>query len=46
MIEWLQLFFQGVKQFWNNSCVISLKTYAKKAVVKSLTSFSFHFFLT
>ena len=39
------------EQIWNNFCVISLKTYNKKQklrsfLVKSLTSFSFHFFLT
>ena len=45
MIKWHELFFQGVKQIWNNICVISLKTYPKKCkkprslTVKSLTSF-------
>ena len=45
MIKWHELFFQGVKQIWNNICVVSLKTYPKKCkkprslTVKSLTSF-------
>ena len=35
--EWLNdsnYFFQGVKQIWNNFCVISLKTYTKKTYTK------------
>ena len=37
-------FSHGIKQIWNNSCVISLKTYTKKALTLKFNSEITYFF--